>query len=353
MIREDDDDDDARYNYCNSVKMMKRRLQVHRVRRALPFTSILLHVVVAALAATMAAGNKFDPYQLNGGLISAVAGQDYVVIASDTRMIGPGGYDILERNHISSRIWAATDAAVDGYDNPEQPKRQSVISSDGSVALAQHQSRKSPSLAGDTTTTEEALTMQSRQVFASLPPVFIGSAGCNADCEMLKRLVRSDCRAAYYFSESQLQVNQVAMLLGQMLYSRRTFPYYSFCTTAGLEGGEGKVFVYDAIGSSEQVAVASTGTGRELLQPILDRKFRSLVHTETTQTSSRMQALGSIPLTQVDCSKEEAVLILLEGYRAVSEREIGVGDQVAFCVLHRRKDGMYECEVWSAPLKRH
>jgi 20S proteasome subunit beta 6 len=201
-------------------------------------------------------------------------------------------------------------------------------------------------------THQEAFTLEAKQVFEN-PPVFVGSAGCNADCEMLKRAVRADLRSAFYFSESPLRVQQVAVLLEQTLYSRRGFPYYSFCVVAGLDGRDSKVYVYDAIGSSEQVAVASSGTGRELLQPILDRKFRSRVEKNAVATGRRMQSHGSIPLPQVDCHKEEALSILLEGYRAVSEREIGVGDQVVFCVLLRRDDGTYECQLWSAPLKKH
>lgn len=284
----------------------------------------------------LAAANEFEPYVLNGGLISAVAGRDYLILASDTRMVGPGGYDILERNHLSSRIWTATDSLIDTTTEGSAD----LLCPDGSVALSGEEN------------TAEALALRSKRTF-SKPPVFVGSAGCNADCEMLKRTVRADLRAAYYFSESQLQVQQVAVLLGQILYSRRGFPYYSFCVAAGMDGRDARVYVYDAIGSYEQVAVASTGTGRESLQPILDRRFRSRIEEGPVRGNTRMQAFGSTPLPQVSCSKEEAVSILLEGYRAVSEREIGVGDQVAFCVLHRKTDGRYECQVWSAPLKKH
>lgn len=140
------------------------------------------------------------------------------------------------------------------------------------------------------------------------------------------------------------------MLLSQILYSRRGFPYYSFCVTAGLNhNNEGHVYVYDAIGSYEQVAVAATGSGRELLQPILDRKFRTIVADNT----HRMQEWGSIPLLQVDATKEDAISILLDGYRAVSEREISVGDTVVFCVLEKKEEGHVECQIWSAPLKKH
>jgi hypothetical protein len=47
------------------------------------------------------------------------------------------------------------------------------------------------------------------------------------------------------------------------------------------------VYVYDAIGSYEKVAVACAGTGRELLQPILDRSFSSNYRSDIGVLRSR------------------------------------------------------------------
>jgi 20S proteasome subunit beta 6 len=281
----------------------------------------------------------FDPYQLNGGLVSAVAGRNYVVIATDTRLVGDSGYDILTRNHVSSRIWTAVDTnSPDSSTSNDVTK--AMFSKDGSIAV-DFPDAKFAQLNSHN-------TLLSKQTLPS-SPVLIGSSGCSADCEMLKRNIRSDLRAAKYFTQCTAQVGEVALLLSQMLYSRRGFPYYSFCVTAGLnDKDEGHVFVYDAIGSYEQVAVAATGSGRELLQPILDRKFRAIV----ADKADRLQKWGNIPSFQVDATKEDAISILLEGYRAVSEREISVGDAVVFCILEKQKDGQVECQLWSAPLKK-
>ncbi|EEC46113.1 predicted protein, partial [Phaeodactylum tricornutum CCAP 1055/1] len=230
---------------------------------------------------TFAAAADFEPYQLNGGLVAAVAGRDFVVLSTDTRLMGPSGYDILERNHVK-------------------------IETTNSGELIVHASTK--------------------LVYA---PTFVGSSGCNADCEMLKRTVRADTRAAFYHGESDIQTAAVATLLGQMLYSRRGFPFYSFCVVGGMENGAGKVYVYDAIGSYEQVGVATSGTGRELLQPILDRSFRSReVFRSTIESELPKQVMLPVAPRQVDCSKDEAISKLVDGYRSVSERDIGVGDRV-------------------------
>lgn len=326
---------------------------------------VILHslaISTATMVAVAAASNGFEPYQDNGGLVSAIAGRNFVILASDTRMVGPGGYDILTRCHLSSRIWTATDAAVAQFQTHKHEldntnNHAPMFLPDGSLLahLPSPVERDMPQL--------EALSLQKKRTFlstlGSVPaPVLVGSAGCSTDCEELKRTVRADLRAAHYFAESQLQPNQVATLLSQILYSRRGFPFYSFCVVAGLEHGIGHVYVYDAIGSYEQVCVATCGTGRELLQPILDRKFRTIKmgndSSSIVQDKDRMQLLGRIPLSQVDCSQEEAMSILLEGYRAVAEREIGVGDQVVFCALQTGDEsGACECQVWTAPLKKH
>eukprot|EP00956_Cyclotella_meneghiniana_P013276 scaffold19059_cov39-Cyclotella_meneghiniana.AAC.3 len=115
-------------------------------------------------------------------------------------------------------------------------------------------------------------------------PILIGSAGCASDCESLKRRFRLEldaleCNFSSFSSSSNLGVQSVANLLQQVLYGRRSFPYYAFCVVAGIDNHcdfdsrEGAVYVYDAIGSYERVAVGCSGTGREMLQPILDRLF--------------------------------------------------------------------------------
>lgn len=260
---------------------------------------------------------NFDPYTLNGGLVAAVAGKNYVVFASDTRLTS-GGYEILSRRHISSRLWPLSTSFTTpdlyqsaGHDYDENPIFQqewNVIST------------------------------------LNLPHTWIASAGCAADCEALKRYIQAEYSLIHnqdhIISFKSLSPNSIATCLANVLYSRRVFPFYSFCILAGLcirneddtIDCSGVVHMYDAIGSHERVAVATAGTGREILQPILDRLFaessKCKTHTRTTiRTSSTM------PRTHVECPVDEAVGLLLHGYRAASEREIQVGDSVVVGIL--------------------
>ena len=170
-------------------------------------------------------------------------------------------------------------------------------------------------------------------------PLLIGSAGCQADCTGLQRALRAEFRAASYFGKTtKREPGKAATLLSQILYLRRGFPFYSFCVLAGLdEEGRGNVFAYDAIGSYEQVSVATAGTGREALQPILDRLFRS-------DDGSRLQVVGSA---------EHAVQTLCQAYRSVAEREIGVGDRLVCCIAELSDEGSFNCRTLVFPLKEH
>jgi 20S proteasome subunit beta 6 len=150
--------------------------------------------------------------------------------------------------------------------------------------------------------------------------------------------LRADLRVASHLGQTQIsQPHQIATSLSQLLYQRRGFPYYAFCVAAGLDPDShcGQVYVYDAIGSYEQVAVATSGTGREALQPILDRMFE-------THKDRPCQVVGDA---------ETAVTKLCQAYRSVSEREIEVGDKLILHVSEFQKDGHVICRILMVPLK--
>lgn len=260
------------------------------------------------LAFTKLSAASFEPYELNGGLISAIAGHNFYVICTDTRMIGPGGFLLSSRNYLSSRIWS-----VDGKGQMEGVEASFRSSSVGVY---------------------EQITASTKCCDKFHDLTMIGAVGCAADCEALKRAIRSFAKKSTRLGQmpSSPEPDQVASMLSHTLYSRRGFPFYSFCCVAGIGG----VFVFDAIGSCEQVAVASAGTGRELLQPILDRVFRS-------SSSDRYR---------VDHSVDEVIRSVVKAYRSVSEREIGVGDKLVVHIAEKR-DNAIRSKICVFPLKDH
>jgi len=384
--------------------------------------------------------NNFDPYQNNGGLVAAVSGKDFVAVACDTRMVGQGGYDILSRREVSSRLWSVpTGGGGTGCGEEGTPL---LFGRDGSILIPPEVAttavaEQEGDTVGDDVGTAAAFEAVERgsslrststtQSQRSPPPVFVASAGCSSDCEQLKRAVRSEFRAARYFAEISSAAAEgtsaspspgvVASALSQILYSRRGFPFYSFCVVAGIDFGGGGadgetddaagatqsyVYGYDAIGSYERVAVATAGTGRELLQPILDRKFSTLtlvdgddfadhsdsgaatavgVGSSSTTGSRQLPRLQLMHRTQefrrrnekrVSCTRDEAVTALAEAYRSVAEREIGVGDRLVVVTVqrgnqregnhHQRGEdendrgsskGEWEYRIQTFPLKEH
>ena len=118
-----------------------------------------------------------------------MAGKDFCIIAADTRMSGMGGpYNLNSRNYLSYRIWGVDDNTI-------IPKVEDSL-------------RNNPNRAEVETTLASYST--------SIPPTFIASAGCSADCQELQRVIR----AATYMGNTQASSSQVATLLSQMLYLR-------------------------------------------------------------------------------------------------------------------------------------
>ena len=69
-------------------------------------------------------------------------------------------------------------------------------------------------------------------------------------------------------------VSAVGQLLGNTLYGRRFFPYYTWNVVGGLDGeGVGCVYSYDPVGNYERVRVSVTGSGESLIQPLLDNQL--------------------------------------------------------------------------------
>jgi 20S proteasome alpha/beta subunit len=409
--------------HASSMSVMMKLLTTHHF--------LTLSIILEALVVYSSA-QKFDPYQLNGGLVAAVAGKDYVLIASDTRLTD-GGYGVHSRRYLSGRLWSASSASSSTSSAATAVTNDSVVSSssngdvsigdgdknniiittrsnnnllqspstihcwdsDGSLLLPPTIQNNNIIISTNAHTASllqhESLPPPTTTTITNPPPTIIGSAGCASDCESLKRRMRLELDAFDNNNNHNLCVSSVANLLQQILYSRRGFPFYSFCVVAGLippsaaesllSGGgggsgkmkkrrimEGAVYVYDAIGSYERVAVGSAGTGRELLQPILDQLFSGsattaedhdgdggdkssiTIHNNDNHSNNgksgdilaippmkqRVGVAGSLrpPVpTTVRCTVEDAVRNVARAYQSVAEREISVGDEVVICVV--------------------
>ena len=153
--------------------------------------------------------SRFSPYEDNGGTCLAVAGEDFCVVAADTRM--SQGYSILTRK--SSKIQELSSSCV------------------------------------------------------------LATAGMQSDACTLRKVLRMHATTYEHDHHKSINMTAMGQLMCKTLYSRRFFPYYTFNIVAGIdEDGKGGVYSYDAIGNGERTKHACQGSGQALIIPFLDNQ---------------------------------------------------------------------------------
>lgn len=154
--------------------------------------------------------HHFNPYESNGGSIISVAGEDYAVVASDTRL--SEGYSIL--------------------------------------------SRAQPHL----------YQMQSNCV--------VGCVGFHGDCLTFTKTLEIRLKMYEHEHNKKASTPAIAQLVSTMLYNRRFFPFYVNTVVAGINNeGEGCIYSYDPVGSYERETYRAGGSSSALLQPLLDNQL--------------------------------------------------------------------------------
>ena len=157
--------------------------------------------------ATKECHSRWSPYDFNGGTVLAIAGEDFVVLAADTRL--STGYSILSR----------------------------------------HESK----------------------VHQLTPKTLLGCPGSYNDVVQLRGTLSIRTQMYEHDNGRAPTTENLAQLLSNTLYQRRFFPLYAFCILAGLDkDGKGAVYSYDALGSHQRLSRGAMGTGGHLMIPLLD-----------------------------------------------------------------------------------
>ena len=246
--------------------------------------------------------SEFDPYVDNKGTIVGVAGEDYFVIAADTRL--SDGYFI--RSRTITRLFELEGEA----------------------------------------------------------PLVLAMAGCWSDSIELVKVLNGDVRRYEWENRVPMSINALAHLLSSILFSRCTFPYYTFSAIAGFDAdGLGAMYRYDAVGSFERLRAVCVGNGEAFMQPILDDALeRAISKGAKPSSESSLERLWQLSedgehfVMHSDCAKtqgvfpggdpppddlvasidrEHAVQIVVNVFKAAAEREISVGDGIDVWVVER------------------
>lgn len=149
---------------------------------------------------------------MNGGTLLGIAGQDYCLVASDTRLSDADYYMIHTRNH--PHIWQMT------------------------------------------------------------PSVLVGGVGFQGDCLTFMKMMQTKVKLYQYEFGRSPDTSAIAQMISIALYSRRFFPYYVYNLVAGLDAeGKGALYSYDPVGCVEREMYRAEGSSAAILQPFLDNQI--------------------------------------------------------------------------------
>ncbi|VDN06521.1 unnamed protein product [Thelazia callipaeda] len=150
----------------------------------------------------------WNPYSFEGGSTAAIAGDNFAIMASDTRM---SQYEMNVLTRDAEKIHILNDSIV------------------------------------------------------------LSCAGFYGDILQLKRLLEARLHKYRFDYRGDMTVDLCAELLSRNLYYRRFFPYYTGAILSGIdENGKGAVFSYDPIGCIEHIAYAASGTAEPMIMPFFD-----------------------------------------------------------------------------------
>lgn len=221
----------------------------------------------AAPAQAASERRGWGPYVNNGGTVLAVAGNDYVIVGGDTRM--SMGYSIMSRN--VKKLHKLTNQCI------------------------------------------------------------LATAGMQAEATTLRKVLDYKVINYKHAHRRDISTDSVSQMLSNTLYYKRFFPFYTFNVLAGLDNeGKGAVYGYDAIGSFERMQYCVTGSGTQLITPILDN-----------QVGFKTQSIN-----KKDLSLDEALDLVKDCFTCAGERDIYTGDSATIMII--TKDGIQE-EIF--PLK--
>ncbi|KAF2168963.1 hypothetical protein M409DRAFT_20976 [Zasmidium cellare ATCC 36951] len=232
--------------------------------------------------------HAFYPYTDNGGSTLGISGQDFAILAGDTR--STSGYNINTR--YAPKLFKI------GGDGPNNTGSKIVLS----------------------------------------------VVGFAADGRALKERLDTVVKMYKYQHGKDISVGACAQRLSHILYSKRFFPYYVTAILGGIdEEGKGALYSYDPVGSYEREQCRAAGAASSLIMPFLDNQ----VNLKNQYDAAQPQGFGKEPLKPQPLPRAHVEQLVNDAFTSAVERHIEVGDGLQTMII--TKDGIEETY---APLKK-
>lgn len=222
-----------------------------------------------------------DRYTDNGGSTLGITGNDFAILAGDTR--STSGYSILTRY---------------------APKVFRIGGDDESGAGAH---------------------------------IILSVVGFSADGQALKERLDAIVKMYRYQHGKPMTVKACAQRLSTILYQKRFFPYYVHAILGGLdEEGKGALYSYDPVGSYEREQCRAAGAAASLIMPFLDNQ----VNFKNQYLSGSGEGHALEPRKAELLPRQEVEQLVRDAFTSAVERHIEVGDGLQMLVI--TKDGIEE-----------
>ena len=169
------------------------------------------------------------------------------------------------------------------------------------------------------------------------PHIVLSVVGFAADGRALKERLDTTVKMYRYQHGKNMSVKACAQRLSTILYQKRFFPYYVTAILGGLdEEGKGSLFSYDPVGSYEREQCRAAGAAASLIMPFLDNQvnFKNQ-YMPGSGEGHELEARKAEPLP-----RHEVERLVRDAFTSATERHIEVGDGLQMLVV--TKDGIEE-----------
>lgn len=225
--------------------------------------------------------NHSSSYTDNGGSTLGITGQDFAILAGDTR--STSGYNINSR--YSPKLFRI------GGQGPENKGSKIVLS----------------------------------------------VVGFAADGNALKERLDTIVKMYKFQHGKEMSVHACAQRLSHILYNKRFFPYYVHAILGGLdENGKGALYSYDPVGSYEREQCRAAGAASSLIMPFLDNQV-NLKNQYDVHSGEGLEKVQRVP---EPLPRKDVEQLVRDAFTSAVERHIEVGDGLQMMII--TKEGIEE-----------